>query len=107
MCFLIYILFRYVRRRSLSPTRSLLLSTSDGSLQKIRENTLITRFNELYSRERLDALDTLRTVSDDYDMNQRICFNIIQVIKTGLFFSRHKKIFIHLGSIFSIKTSFC
>ena len=51
----------------------------DESLQKLRENTLIDRFSELYARERLDALDTLRTVSDDSDMNQRICFNIIQV----------------------------
>lgn len=51
---------------------------SDDSLQKIRENTLIDRFNELCTRERLHAMDTLRTVSDDYDMNQRVCFNIIQ-----------------------------
>lgn len=69
----------YVRRRSLSPTRSLVVSSSSNdSLQKIRENTLIERFNELYARERLDAMDTLRTVSDDYDMNQRICFNVVQ-----------------------------
>ncbi len=65
--------------RSFSPIRPLISSVSNDSLEKIRENTLIQRFNELYSRERLDALDTLRTVSDDYDMNQRICFNIIQV----------------------------
>ncbi|CAF3508190.1 unnamed protein product [Rotaria sp. Silwood1] len=74
----------YVRRRSLSPirslspTRSLLSLSSDDSLQKIRENTLIKRFNDLYGRERLDAMDILRRVSDDYEMNQRICFNIIQ-----------------------------
>jgi len=79
--------FSYVRRRSLSPVRSLtpiarpLISSisSDDSIQKIRESTLIQRFNDLYARERLDAMDTLRTVSDDYEMNQRICFNIIQV----------------------------
>ncbi|CAF3938296.1 unnamed protein product, partial [Rotaria magnacalcarata] len=70
----------YVRRRSLSPARSLisLSSSSDESLQKLRENTLIQRFNDLYARERLDAMDILRSVSDDYEMNQRICFNIIQ-----------------------------
>jgi len=71
----------YVRRRSVSPVRqlvSLSSSGSDESLQKIRENTLIDRFNELYSHERLNAMDTLRTVSDDYEMNQRICFNIMQ-----------------------------
>ena len=54
-------------------------AAADESLQKLRESTLIDRFSELYARERLDALDTLRTVSDDHDMNQRICFNIIQV----------------------------
>ena len=86
--------FSYVRRRSLSPARSLisLSSSSDESLQKLRENTLIQRFNDLYARERLDAMDILRSVSDDYEMNrnnlifdwqknQRICFTIIQVIK--------------------------
>lgn len=70
-----------MRRRSLSPPRSLIVSSSDESLQKIRENTLIQRFNDLYARERLDAMDLLRSVSDDYEMNQRICFNIIQVIR--------------------------
>lgn len=72
----------YSRRRSLSPVRPLLSgssSASDESLQKIRENNLIDRFNELYSHDRLNAMDTLRTVSDDYEMNQRICFNIVQV----------------------------
>lgn len=71
--------YSYRRPRSLSPTRPLLsLSSSDESLQKIREDTLIRRFNELYARERLDALNLLRTVSDNYEMNQRICFNIVQ-----------------------------
>ena len=56
-----------------------LSSVADDSLQKARETTLVQRFNDLYARERLDAMDTLRTVSDDYEMNQRICFNIIQV----------------------------
>ncbi len=67
--------------RSLTPIARPLISSisSDDSIQKIRESTLIQRFNDLYARERLDAMDTLRTVSDDYEMNQRICFNIIQV----------------------------
>ncbi|CAF0772828.1 unnamed protein product [Rotaria sordida] len=67
-----------VRRRSVSPARSLISLSSNDSLQKIRENTLIQRFNDLYARQRLDAMDILRRVSDDYTMNQRICFNIIQ-----------------------------
>ncbi|UJR34126.1 hypothetical protein I4U23_021533 [Adineta vaga] len=84
------VLSTYVRRRSLSPVRaftpvralspvrSLVSLTKSDALETVRENTLIQRFNELYSRDRLNALDTLRTVSDDYDMNERICFNIIQ-----------------------------
>jgi len=64
----------------LSPVRSCVtITTSNDSVQQIRENTLIQRFNELYTRERLNAMDLLRAVSDDYDMNQRVCFNIIQV----------------------------
>lgn len=77
--------YSYVRRRSLSPIRSLtptrpLISSTLSSdfSQKARETTLIQRFNDLYARGRLNAMDILRTVSDDYDMNQRICFNIIQ-----------------------------
>jgi hypothetical protein len=71
--------YSYARRRSLSPVRPIISSTlATDSLQKIRENTLIQRFNDLYARERLDAMDTLRAVSDDYAMNQRICFNIVQ-----------------------------
>jgi len=68
-----------IRRRSLSPVCPRITSTSScDSLQKIREDTLIQRFNDLYRRERLDAMDTLRKVSDDYEMNQRICFNVMQ-----------------------------
>ncbi|CAF3778163.1 unnamed protein product [Adineta steineri] len=69
----------YVRRRSLSPTRPLVLSTSaSGSVQVIREESLIQCYNDLNARERLNAMDILRTVSDDYDMNQRICFAVVQ-----------------------------
>ncbi|CAF1636593.1 unnamed protein product, partial [Adineta ricciae] len=78
------VLSSYVRRRSLSPIRAftpasaLVPLTASDTLEAVRENTLVQRFNELYSRERLNALNTLRTVSDDYDMNERICFNIVQ-----------------------------
>ena len=78
-------MFSYSRRRSLSPVRPLSptrsfvpITSSDSSLQQIRENTLIQRFNDLYARERLNAMDLLRTVSGDYDMNQRICFTVVQ-----------------------------
>jgi hypothetical protein len=95
---LLKICFSYVRRRSLSPTRSLLptrslsptrsllLSSSvDSSLQKIREDTLIQRFNDLYARERLNAMDILRSVSDDYDLNRRICYSVVQVMSFLIF----------------------
>ncbi len=70
---------------------------------------MIQRFNELYSRERLNAMDLLRTVSDDYEMNQRVCFNIIQVRKKNkkiLFSIKLIYFLLILGSFFSIETSF-
>ena len=74
------IFFSYVRRRSLSPPRRYFSSISTTqSLQKLRESALVQRFNDLYSRDRLNATNLLRTVSDDYEMNQRICFNVMQV----------------------------
>ena len=51
----------------------------NGPLESVRESTLIQRFNDLYARERLNAMDILRTVSADYDLNQRICFTVVQV----------------------------
>lgn len=82
-------LFSYTPRRSLSPvrssspTRSFAPITSSSSLSapsgSVRESTLIQRFNDLYARERLNAMDILRTISADYDNNQRICFTVVQV----------------------------
>jgi hypothetical protein len=87
--FFLIIFFSYVRRRSLSPPRQYFSSISTTeSLQKLRESALIQRFNDLYSRERLNAMSVLRSVSDDFDMNERICFNIMQVKKYSYFFSR-------------------
>ena len=72
----------YVSYRSISPTRSLVpLASSGSTVQVIREDSLVQCYNDLNARERLNAMDILRTVSDDYDMNQRICFAVIQVIE--------------------------
>jgi hypothetical protein len=54
-------------------------------------------------------MDLLRTVSDDYEMNQRVCFNIIQVRKKNkkiLFSIKLIYFLLILGSFFSIETSF-
>ncbi|UJR24651.1 hypothetical protein I4U23_006025 [Adineta vaga] len=69
----------YTTRRSLSPTRSLVpLTSSSSSVQVVREDSLIQCYNDLNARERLSAMDILRSVSDDFDMNRRICFTVIQ-----------------------------
>jgi len=53
-------------------------------------------------------MDILRTVSDDYDMNQRICFNIIQVKKNffcfsiKIFFFNFRKLFQYQNAILLI-----
>jgi len=64
--------YRYLTRAS-SP-----LSTSDVT-QRIRQEALINRYNDIFSIDRLSAMDTLGRYQDDYDMNQRICFTVIQV----------------------------
>ena len=47
----------------------------------VRQEALITRFNDLYLRDRLSAMDILRTYSDNYENNQRIVFSAVQVKK--------------------------
>jgi hypothetical protein len=71
--------------RSLSPVpRRLSRSLSspldaDNVTQRVRQQTLITRFNDLFAVDRLDALDILRRYSDDFENNQRIVFAVVQV----------------------------
>jgi hypothetical protein len=78
------------RSRSSSPVRAALRSASSNRLrhtsplasnsatQLIRQESLISRFNEMYARDRLDAMDILRVYSDDYENNQRIVFAALQ-----------------------------
>ena len=71
------------RSRSCSPVRAALRHKSplspDNSTQIIRQESLISRFNDMYCRDRLDAMDILRVYSDDYENNQRIVFAALKV----------------------------
>lgn len=50
----------------------------DDPVQRVRQQNLISRWNDTFSQDRLDAMDTLRRYSDDYENNQRIIFSAIQ-----------------------------
>ena len=47
--------------------------------QRVRQSALITRFNDMFAQDRLEAMETLRKFSDDYENNQRIVFAAMQV----------------------------
>lgn len=51
----------------------------DDPVQRVRQQNYISRWNDMFSQDRLDAMDTLRRYSDDYENNQRIIFLAIQV----------------------------
>ena len=81
-----------VRSRPISPCRSRPLSRSSSPFrlpsdsplspnhctQIVREEMLISRFNDLFTCERLNAMDTLRNFCDNYENNQRIIFSAVQ-----------------------------
>ncbi|XP_048776360.1 mitochondria-eating protein-like isoform X1 [Ostrea edulis] len=50
----------------------------DDPVQRVRQQNYISRWNDMFSQDRLDAMDTLRRYSDDYENNQRIIFLAIQ-----------------------------
>ncbi|KAK3588730.1 hypothetical protein CHS0354_019195 [Potamilus streckersoni] len=50
----------------------------DDPVQRVRQQNLISRWNDMFSQDRLDAMDTLRRFSDDYENNQRIVFAAVQ-----------------------------
>lgn len=68
-----------VRSRCVSPciTRVSPLSPNHCT-QVVRQEALITRYNDLYLRDRLSAMDILRAYSDNYENNQRIIFAAVQ-----------------------------
>ncbi|XP_069129112.1 mitochondria-eating protein-like isoform X4 [Argopecten irradians] len=64
-------------RYSYSPRICSPLSSND-TVQKVRQHNLVSQFNDMFSNQRLDAMDTLRRYSDDYENNQRIIFLAVQ-----------------------------
>ncbi|XP_052794777.1 mitochondria-eating protein-like isoform X7 [Mya arenaria] len=50
----------------------------DDPVQRVRESNLISRWNDLFSQDRLDAMDTLRSYSADHENNQRIIFEAVK-----------------------------
>ncbi|XP_046579448.1 mitochondria-eating protein-like isoform X7 [Haliotis rubra] len=46
----------------------------DDPVQRVRQQNLVARFNDMFAQDRLDALDTLRRYSDDHENNQRIIY---------------------------------
>uniref|UniRef100_A0A2C9KLZ8 Mitochondria-eating protein n=1 Tax=Biomphalaria glabrata TaxID=6526 RepID=A0A2C9KLZ8_BIOGL len=50
----------------------------DDTIQRIRQQNLVARFNDMFAQDRLTTMDTLRRYSDDLENNQRIVFSIMQ-----------------------------
>jgi len=69
-----------VRSRCASPVLLSRVSplSPNHCTQVVRQEALITRFNDLYLRDRLTAMDILRGYSDNYENNQRIIFAAVQ-----------------------------
>lgn len=69
-----------VRTRVVSPVCISRVSplSPNHCTQVVRQEALITRYNDLYLRDRLTAMDTLRTYSENYENNQRIIFAAVQ-----------------------------
>ena len=66
----------------MSPVRSLSSSFAVLAIdpsERHRQNSLIERFTDLGGRQRVAAMDLLRTLCEDEANNRRICYNIVQV----------------------------
>ena len=61
----------------------------DDVTQRVRQSNLIQRYEDLYYKDRVDAVDTLRRFSDDSENSQRILFSVLQVGVGGILI-RHK-----------------
>ncbi|KAK2165880.1 hypothetical protein LSH36_44g00022 [Paralvinella palmiformis] len=46
--------------------------------QRVRQQNLVSRFNDMYIHDRLEAMEKLRIYSDDHQNNQRIVFTMMQ-----------------------------
>ena len=70
----------------------------DDPVQRVRQQNLISRWNDMFSQDRLDAMDTLRLYSDDYENNQRIIFLTLQVNSEALYILLFRIIAFHVQS---------
>lgn len=68
----------------------------DDPVQRVRQQNLISRWNDMFSQDRLDAMDTLRRYSDDYENNQRIIFLGLQVNSEALYILLFRIIVFHV-----------
>ncbi len=64
--------------RSCSRLRATSPMSPNHCTQLIRQDLLVKRFDDLYSRDRLCAMDSLRAFSSNYENNQRIIFAAVQ-----------------------------
>jgi len=64
--------------RSASRIRAISPMSPNHCTQLIRQDLLVKRFDDLFSRDRLAAMDSLRGFSDNYENNQRIVFAAVQ-----------------------------
>ena len=56
-----------------------LTSASNDVVQRVRQAHLVTRFSDMFARDRMDAMDILRNHCDDHELNQKIVFTCVQV----------------------------
>ena len=54
---------------------------SNDVVQRIRQAHLLTRMSDMFARDRMDAMDILRNHCDDHELNQKIIFTCVQVIR--------------------------
>ena len=56
-----------------------LTSASNDVVQRVRQAHLVTRFSDMFARDRMDAMDILRNHCDDHELNQKIVSTCVQV----------------------------
>ncbi|KAJ8028846.1 Mitochondria-eating protein [Holothuria leucospilota] len=46
--------------------------------QRVRQTSLVSRFSDLFAKDRMDAMDVLRNHCQDHELNQKIVFTCVQ-----------------------------
>lgn len=59
---------------------SKLSSLSTDVFQRVRQASLVSRFGDLFARDRMDGMDVLYNHCDDHELNQKIVFTCVQVL---------------------------